>query len=311
MTESSMDDKAMAGSAETSSGDSPHWPPDGADDCRGEPLGGRPLVMLRSPRVARPLQRLAIAIEQEVVPRLAALHRALPDPQDSAPKVLARLNQADITRFTALVLAPDEAPVAAFIAHLRADGMTIEAVYLDLLAPTARRLGDMWCDDTCTFADVTLGLCRLHHFLRELSAEFQEDAQPWVHGLRALLVPVTGGQHTFGVVMLAEFFRRAGWSVSCGPFQSDRELAVLVKSEWFAVAGFSASSSSQIKALTAEIQLVRRRSLNRAIGIMVGGPLFADDPDLAIRVGADVTATDANLAVVRARELAAAKSSFL
>jgi methanogenic corrinoid protein MtbC1 len=48
---------------------------------------------------------------------------------------------------------------------------------------------------------------------------------------------------------------------------------------------------------------LRRHSKNRRIGIMVGGPMFAANPNLAIEIGADATAVNAPAAVIVAQRL--------
>ena len=58
-------------------------------------------------------------------------------------------------------------------------GASVETLYLDLLAPTARHLGDLWDADVCDFTEVTVGLGRLQQVLHELSPAFQSEiAQP-------------------------------------------------------------------------------------------------------------------------------------
>lgn len=74
--------------------------------------------------------------------------------------------------------------------------MPVESLYLDLLAPAARHLGELWCADACDFASVTLALGRLQKVMHQLSPAFEGDVQHREHGRRALLVPVPGEQHT-------------------------------------------------------------------------------------------------------------------
>ena len=50
------------------------------------------------------------------------------------------------------------------------DGLPVERVLLDLLAPSARLMGEMWTADQVSFVDVTLGLSRIQQMLRQLRA---------------------------------------------------------------------------------------------------------------------------------------------
>jgi MerR family transcriptional regulator, light-induced transcriptional regulator len=98
--------------------------------------------------------------------------------------------------------------------------------------------------------------------------------------------------HTFGLSMVCEFFRRAGWEV-VGPTESrSADPVALVRNEWFDILGISVGSDARMDWLSAGIDAVRRASRNRAIGVMLGGPMFVQDPTRAIALGADGTAID-------------------
>lgn len=247
------------------------------------------------------LADLARAIESQIVPRLVLARRAARiAPGPAAPR---QPGGEQVARFTQLILEHNEHAAAALVEDLRARGTSLETVFLQLLAPSARRLGRLWEADLCDFTQVTLGLWQLQQMLRGLSPGFMEGGVRRGHGLSALLVPVPGEQHIFGVSMVAAFFRRMGWDVWSAPLASIEDLRDLVRSEWFAMIGFSAGSERRLDDVSASIRAVRRASCNREIGVMVGGPLFRDDPDLASRVGADATAVDARQAARQAQDL--------
>jgi hypothetical protein len=52
---------------------------------------------------------------------------------------------------------------------------------------------------------------------------------------------------------------------------------------------------------------VRRASVNRHVGVLVGGPAFVDNPPRVARVGADAVAVDAPTAVIVAKQLLASQ----
>lgn len=249
---------------------------------------------------ATPVNR---AIENHIVPKLVLAHCCTSDEQ-SMPGTA--LDADEVAELTDRVLAGDDAGALSFVEAVLARGMPVERVYLDVLAPTARRLGELWNHDTCDFTQVTLGLWRLHRVLREFSASFHSEVEHMQEGLPVLLVPAPGEQHTFGIAMVAEFFRRAGWLVWDAPVPVRADLAAMVRNEWFAVAGFSLSCESRLEALAACIQTVRRESCNRSVGILVGGRVFVDHPDYVSRVGADAVAVDARQAPIQAQNLVAA-----
>jgi len=131
----------------------------------------------------------------------------------------------------------------------------------------------------------------------------QQEAVTDANGRRALLAPARGDQHTFGLAMASDFFRRAGWAVWDLPTASNGDLARLVRREWFAVVGFSVSCERWLDAARSAIRAIRGASSNGALSVMVGGPLFLNHPELAAGVGADATASDAQQAVLQAQGL--------
>jgi len=182
-------------------------------------------------------------------------------------------------------------------------GVPLESVYLDLLAPTARRLGRLWDEDQSDFMQVTIGLWRLQEVLHELGPAFLNESESSEPGRRVFLVPVPGDQHTFGAVIVAEFFRRAGWDVWDDPGASKEEIVRIVRSEWFSVVGLSVSCEQHIEGLASVIRAIRRASRNPSIGIMVGGQPFIDHPERVALVGADATASDGRQATLQAQKL--------
>lgn len=248
---------------------------------------------------------LAEAIESEVIPRLMLAHRVSksteyqPTIRDLNPHVTA----ADVAEFSRLVLEHDSAVAQQFTQVLRARGVSAEALYLELLAPTARLLGEMWKADLCDFTDVTIGLSRLQQLLHEISPQFDSEAVEKRTDSRILLVPVPGEQHTLGIMLVEEFFRREGWDCCSAMLKTDQDLIRRVKTERFDVVGLSVSCVVWLERLAALIQAVKAASLNRNVLIMVGGPVFLDRPDFAQLVGADATAVDGRQAVLQLRSL--------
>ena len=76
-----------------------------------------------------------------------------------------------------------------------------------------------------------------------------------------------------------------------------RMLLEAIEEEWFDVAGISVSSEPQLEHLAEFITELRRASQNSSICIMVGGPIFSENPQKAFEYGADVTAADAAEAI--------------
>jgi methanogenic corrinoid protein MtbC1 len=265
--------------------------------------------LARQPSLQERMARIVRTIEADIIPRLVRSHRAAPEaePAPAAPRV----SDDDVARFVGLVLAAGDGACAEMIASLRARGLPVESVYLELLSPCAKQLGLMWADDTLPFSDVTVGVGRLQRIMRSLSPAFGTEIDLPPDGRRALLLPAPGEQHTFGLSMVAEFFRRAGWDVVCELDSRVADPVALVRSEWFDVVGISVGVEARLDWLKSGIAAVRHASRNRAVGVMVGGPVFSTDAALAARVGADATAVDGRSAAATAEMLLNERASRL
>lgn len=236
----------------------------------------------------RRMARLVQTLEADIIPRLVKAHRPSAGPGAEGQGV----PWPDIVRFARLCHAPEEGPMHAIVNSLRADGVPVERLYVELLGPAARQLGLLWEEDLCDFTDVTVGVGRLQQLLRELSPAFGAEVEHPADGRRILLLPAPGEQHTLGASMVAEFFRRAGWDVVGGVGGSALDPVQAVQAEWFDILGLSAGHHARVDWMRDCISSVRERSRNRGIGVLVGGPLFAVEPECGHRVGADAVVTE-------------------
>jgi MerR family transcriptional regulator, light-induced transcriptional regulator len=288
-------------------------------ECEGLPpeLQGRPQNRTDllgapdpSPSASERMARIVRTIESDIIPRLVRAHR-----QDAPLVVVAAPPALELggylPAFVDALLSVDDLASWRLVEGLSAEAVSIDALYLELLAPAARRLGELWEEDLCSFTDVTVGLGRLQRALRLLSPAFGREIEHPADGRRALLLPAPGDMHTFGLSMVCEFFRRAGWEV-VGPSESrSADPVALVRQEWFDIIGISVGSDARMDWLSAGISAVRRASRNRAIGVMVGGPLFVANPAKATELGADGTAADGATAPEIAERLMGERASRL
>ncbi len=247
-------------------------------------------------------EKLESIIDGEIIPRLMLMHRENEEAADGAPKVVAGEElAAHVAEFADLVLKFDVDVLAAYINVLRQRGVDTESLLLKLFAPAARRLGEMWEADAIDFVDVTVGTSRLQQLLHQFSLPARTDAIGPAR--RVLLLPTPTEQHTFGLLMVGDFFRRYGWEVSGGTPISQERLPSVVSDQWFALVGFSLSCERLIGLLGSTIKMVRRHSRNRAVQIVVGGQVFVENKDLGHALGADLAVADAQEAVERAENV--------
>ena len=246
-------------------------------------------------------------IEAQIVPRLVRAHQAAACASTQGTEV-GHVVSEQIATFADLVLRRDVETACASIETLRASGMSLEEIYLSILAPTARHLGHLWSEDVCDFAEATLALWRLQQILREFSSAFRSEFAHRERGLRVLLAPAPGERHElgyvmFGLVLVAEFFRREGWDAWIEPDASSGEFAEVIRNQWFDVVEFLVCGDPKPEALAGAIRNVRRESANRSVGVMTCGPSLPCDPEIVLLVGADLAAADTRQGALQARGL--------
>jgi MerR family transcriptional regulator, light-induced transcriptional regulator len=240
---------------------------------------------------------LARTIEGEIIPRLMLAHRVAASQPVGARS--AEPGRDDVSEFVDVVL---NQPVEVGFAYLEAmvvRGVSAETLFLDVISPAARQLGEMWKADICDFTDVTVALSRLQQMIRHFSPMFEAEATTRSAGRQALLIPCPGEQHGLGLSMVQEFFRRAGWQVFPETPRNVEELKATIRAKSFDVIGFSLSCEKFLDDLKSAIRVARKYSKNRAVGIMVGGRIFNKHPEYVARVGADATASDGKQAMLR------------
>jgi methanogenic corrinoid protein MtbC1 len=172
-------------------------------------------------------------------------------------------------------------------------GVDWEDIYLQGVVPAAQLLGAWWHADQLDFVTVTIAGMRLQQTLHDLSPTFLAQAYEAHNGLSALLFCDPGSQHSLGVFMLGEFFRKSGWRVAGLQFQDPADARRSVQSDWFDVLGLSVGTDRCTDTLGRLIQDVRTASANPDLKIMVGGPMAAANRGLMLSLGADFIGGDA------------------
>jgi methylmalonyl-CoA mutase cobalamin-binding subunit len=169
-------------------------------------------------------------------------------------------------------------------------GVGVEALYDVYIPRAAARLGEMWLEDTLPFAGVTLGMARLTEVFRRLGPRFLRERErpgPDAVGRRALLALAPGESHALGVVMAADYFQRAGWSVRVELMADAAGIERLVRARPYDLVGVSAGSRRrvpEVRALVARLRAAARPGARFALG----GPLVWLDPDVGAEVGVDM-----------------------
>lgn len=259
------------------------------------------LATSRTPDQAR--GPLADLIEQSVIPFVVEAHHGDMSPTADLPRW-----QDEAVSFAALAIDADAEEILVRLDAMLTNGTEIEAILINILAPAARRLGIMWEQDDCDFVDVTMGLWRLQEVVRELSARVPVRAARPSDGYRAVFSAMPGEQHNFGTVIVEDIFRRAGWSTELLLDAQQGALLSAVASARYDLVGLTVSLDVHTERLPSLILAIRSVSRNPRLCILLGGRVLMDDPQLALRVGADGTAADAQSAVALADRLVTANA---
>lgn len=150
-------------------------------------------------------------------------------------------------------------------------GQSLEDIYLHGITPCARLLGDWWCSDRLDFAMTTIASSHLQQLLHDFSAEFLQDVPRQRHGWSLLLLTEPGAQHSMGLFMLSEFFKRAGWTVTAAVPQDMAEFRRLFQFDWFDAVGISVSTDRHLDTLATVLPQLRESSDNLGLHIFLGG----------------------------------------
>lgn len=252
---------------------------------------------------------LARVIEGEIIPRLLMAHRdEVPVHAAALNAELDRIPPGYAERFAAETLREEATTLMVRVEALIARGVTVETMFLHLLAPAARQLGVWWDEDSCDFVDVTMGLWRLQEIVHALAARSPGRAPTPGFDRRALFSPLPGEQHGFGTLLVEEFFRRSGWTTWSAAPTITPELIGLTAGRVFELVGLTVSLDRNIEMISGVIRAIRSTSRNPRLAIMVGGRVFSERPELAAQVGADGTAADGLSAVAVAEHLVTSMS---
>jgi methanogenic corrinoid protein MtbC1 len=240
-------------------------------------------------------------IEGDIIPRLLMAHAAGGDgPVDEH---VCEIDPCDADRFAVLPLELEAAGLLKEVDRFLEDGVSVDAIYLDLLAPSARRLGEMWDRDECDFIDVTMGLWRLQEVMREVATRAPSPLIAPRSGRSALFSAMPGDVHSFGTLMIDEVFARAGWQSEALVKPERRELLDRLSRKSFDLVGLTVTRDCPSSALANLIKAMRSVSANSGIAVFVGGQVINENPGLVAEVGADGTGIDARTALAVAEDL--------
>lgn len=249
---------------------------------------------------------LVKAIETQVIPRLMLAHKS--DKEKAKSQILLNKNKHIFSKevihdFTQVLLNNDTDISKTYVETLVDDGVNLEDVYLELFQPSARLLGAFWEEDVEDFSAVTLALWKMQQTMYYFSDSFLNEGQIKQRKGTIFLCPYPGSQHSMGLFMVSEFFRKDNWNVLGDPSITANDLKTKISKTFFDILGISIGSLNQVDGLSTLIKSLRKISKNPNIFIMIGGPMALKSPNLFNNVGADAQAVNAKDAIFQASDL--------
>ena len=264
------------------------------------------LKLMPSPRPERSTkEQLTRVIEREIIPRLVLANRPsssapapeppLPARQDAPPTLTLDAEVVEI--FTECVLERTAERMNAYVDTLMRDGVCDTQIYSQLIAPAAFLLIDLWSSDSISYVEVTVSLNRLQQLCRGFDDEMPYNGNGQVCARSALFAPSPGGQHTFGLYLIEELFRWSGWRTWVEINTDNDDVGAKARCQWFDAVCLNVTRETDVDAVSATIDIVRRVSRNRDLYVLAYGRLCVERPSLVGAIGAHAAASNANEAL--------------
>lgn len=248
-------------------------------------------------------------VQAEIIPRLLMAHRSECPHRDECSDTVrssdCTIGCSEAADFALLPLRMEAEELLAEVEKFIARGVSVESILIELLAPSARRLGELWEQDSCDFVDVTMGLWRLQEVMREVARRSPPVMRSIESIPTALFTPMPGDQHSFGALMVEEVFAGAGWHSEALFEPKRQELLAIMGERSFDLVGLTITNDCPSRNIAELITAIRSVSRNPAIRVIIGGRFINAEPGIAEQVGADGTATDARSALALAERIVA------
>ena len=175
-------------------------------------------------------------------------------------------------------------------------GLDLGVIYLELFQPALREIGRLWQENRISVADEHLATA----ITEAAMARAYERAFTWrsVMGRTLIAACADVERHEVGLRMLCDLLDLEGWHTTyLGAAVPVESLVSMVQRRRPHVVALSAALSPHLPRIRTTIKAIRDALAEKRPLIILGGRPFLDDPQLAARLGADFTATNAVEAV--------------
>ena len=194
--------------------------------------------------------------------------------------------------YLAAIRSGDRRQAFQIIDAARDAGLDLAGIYLGIFQPALREIGCLWQNNELTVAEEHLATA----ITQAAMARAYERAFTWrTEGSRTLIAACADVErHEVGLRMLCDLLDLEGWHTTyLGSTVPVESLAAMVRRLRPNVVALSVALSPHLPRLRAMIAAIRDALGDAGPLIIVGGRPFLDDPSLAQRLGADLTARNA------------------
>lgn len=211
-------------------------------------------------------------------------------PQTKQNQYSNKLDEEEVNKLTNLLLDSQEGSFEFAITILKTHGASINYIVLELIPEIARRFGKQWEDDSLSFADVSMGVSKLERAIHKLDYLFQANQLDRQQNKAIFISGFPGSQHSLGSLIFGNFLTFCGWQVH-RPNQTNIDSIIYgVSSKILQAIAISVSTNQQLEQLPSLIELLRQKSQNPKIIVLVGGPLYNKAPEAFDHIQAEVKA---------------------
>jgi MerR family transcriptional regulator, light-induced transcriptional regulator len=206
-----------------------------------------------------------------------------------------------LEEYVNLLVAGDEDDCLAAGRELAGDLDGLHRLYVELIAPSQQRIGELWETGRISVATEHLATAINSYVATSCYAPL---ARATAGGPKALVACTPGELHEFGARLAADLLECDGWDVDFyGASMPLRDLVGAVRERRPRFVGLSSALTMHLGTVKRTISAMREELGDETPPIVVGGNAFRGADDLWRQVGADLHADDASEAVELLRGL--------
>lgn len=178
-----------------------------------------------------------------------------------------------LARLCDACLAPSRRGIAELSSEMRNAGHSAQDIAEVYVPAAARVMGVRWCDDSMSFAEVTIGCSRLHTLLRDVQSDWAPEKKIGNDAPSMLILVGKDAFHTLGATVLAGTMRRLGVSAKLSIGPKAKEIAQMVRTTKFDCVLISASIGESLETMRKIVESVKSASIEPLL-VIIGGTIL-------------------------------------